>query len=388
MKLSKEEWFMYPFGIICAATTVSLCLYWCYEFSLNKDVTVVRYRKFYDHKDDVFPTMSLCLGNPFSEKRLSKYGVNITSYLAFLEGKMFDKEMLNIDYNYVKTDIMKYIKRYRIYFRNNTYAEFESSLALQENKMVIFDSYSGFSGYYGVFFKCVALRIPNNKDLSIFRILFSNQLFPNGVRPEYLYLSTYVHLPKQFLLSEYTEKWNWPYRSKNEKYKMRIILEEVDIVTQRDKKEKPCNEYWKEYDDWVIKRYKNKIGCTTPYHEQEKHLPMCSTQEQMKVSAIPLNRVIAEREEYIKPCKTMENVRIRYIETNMGYAKNNSFGEFWFSIGYQLHKFKKIDQARYTILSRTLVTLVILNFIVFMKIIGNSIVNNLFGFSGRWTSTH
>ena len=74
MKVTKAECFMYPFGIVCVATTVSLCLYWCHQFSLNEDVSVVQYKKFYETNDDVFPTASFCLENPFSAKRLSKYG--------------------------------------------------------------------------------------------------------------------------------------------------------------------------------------------------------------------------------------------------------------------------------------------------------------------------
>ena len=133
---------------------------------------------------------------------------------------------------------------------------------------------------------------------------------------------------------------------------MRLLLEAVEIVNQRDKKEEPCNDYWKEYDDWAIKRYKNNTGCTAPYHERENYLPMCSSQQKMKLTAISLNRAIAEGQEYIKPCKTMENVRIHYLETDLGHAKESSFGEFWFSISFPRDKFKKVDQVRYKILDR------------------------------------
>ena len=76
------------------------------------------------------------------------------------------------------------------------------------------------------------------------------------------------------MLSEQTDHWTWPNRSKHERYKMRFRLQAIDIVRKRDKKQQLCNKHWKEYDDWVINRFKNKTKCNTPYHEQKKNLPI------------------------------------------------------------------------------------------------------------------
>jgi len=349
MKLCKEEWFKYLFGIICATTSMSLCLYWCYKFSLNEDVSVVQYKNFYETNDDVFPTTSLCLEKPFLEERLSKYGVNVTSYLAFLRGKLFAKEILNIDYNYVTTDIVNYIKGYRMYFRNDSYAKFDSGLTLQDKRKLTFVSYNGFHGSSKKFYKCFALRIPKNKDLGTFRILLSNKIFPNGERPTYASFRTHVHLPKQFMLSGYTNHWTWPYRSKHERYKMRLLLRAIEIVRKRNKNQQPCNDYWKDYDDWVLNRFKTETECNAPYYEIEKNLPICNTKQLMNLSALPLSIAVAEGHKYIPPCKTMENVRIDYVESNMKQATEDSVGEFWFSISFIRDGFKEIDQLRYNL---------------------------------------
>ena len=345
MKLSKKEWFMYPFGFICVTTSMSLCLYWCYKFSLNEDISVVQYKHFYETNDDVFPTMSLCLANPFLEKRLSKYGTNITSYVDFLRGKLFAKEMLNIDYIHVTIDIVNYIIGYHLYYRNHSITKVDSGLTLQDKTKITFVSYNGFS--YDTFYKCFALRIPKNKNLNTFRIILSNKIFPNGVRPTNHLFKTYVHLPKQFMLSGYTEHWTWPYRPKYEQYKMILLLQAVEIVRKRNKKQQPCNENWNEYDDWVINRFQNKTKCNTPYHEEEKNLPICNTQQLMDLSVLPLNVAASESQEDINPCKTLENVRIVYVETKMENAKGGSVGRFWLSIEFPQHKFKEIVQERY-----------------------------------------
>ena len=326
MKFSNQKCFMYPFGFVCAATTMSLCLYWCYKYSLNEDVSVVYYKQFYETNDDVFPTASLCLGNPFSDKRLSKYGINKTSYLEFLKGKRFTKEMLNINYNNVTGDIVNYIKGYRMYFRNYSYAKFDSGLTLQDKRKLTFVSYNGFIGSYKTFYKCFGLRIPKNKDLRTFRILLSNKIFPNGERPIQYLFRTFVHLPKQFMLSHHTDQWTWSHRSKHERYKLRHLVRAVEVVRKRNKKQEPCNAYWKEYDDWVIKYYKNETGCNNPYQKQEINLPMCNTQQQMKHSVLPIN--VAEGQRYLKPCKTMENVRVDHVESNLENAKEGELGDF------------------------------------------------------------
>ena len=83
------------------------------------------------------------------------------------------------------------------------------------------------------------------------------------------------------MLSGYTERWTWPYRPKYEQYQMIFMLQAVEIVRKRNKKQQPCNENWNEYDDWVINRFQNKTKCNTPYHEEEKNLPICNTQQLM-----------------------------------------------------------------------------------------------------------
>ena len=87
MEYSKQKIFMNCFALLCISITVSLGSYWSYQFALNEDLSVVSYKVFRGTKDDIFPTTSLCLRNPFLKEKLAEYGVNETSYLAFLEGK-------------------------------------------------------------------------------------------------------------------------------------------------------------------------------------------------------------------------------------------------------------------------------------------------------------
>ena len=334
--------YMYIFSIMCIIATLGMCGYWIYKFSLNEDSTLVNYKKFYDHEDDIYPTISMCLENPFLKKELAKYGTNESLYLAFLRGDYYSKKMAVINYTRVTIDISNFIKAYRIYYRNNTFDSFESALTLNDKKTLMTNSFNGIADSYQLFYKCFALEMPKIRDMKIFRILLSNRIFPNGTRPTKYGLKTFVHLPKQFLLSGYTEKWIWPDRTSKEGYKMRFLLDSIEIVTKRKKRGSNCGEdNWKHYDDWVIKLHQNNTKCNNPYLNSLEHLPSCDTAELISKSAI--SNTFVESNNYEKPCKTMEMVRMDYIESSVEDERE----QFWFSISFPKDRFKEIIQTRF-----------------------------------------
>ena len=130
MSYPKQKLFMTSFALLCTITTMALGSYWIFQYTLNEDLSVVYYKEYLETNDDVFPTVSLCLGNPFLKKKLDEYGFNETSYLAFLRGESFTKEMLNINFSYVTTDITDYINGYQLDFNNGTRIHFSSGLIL------------------------------------------------------------------------------------------------------------------------------------------------------------------------------------------------------------------------------------------------------------------
>ena len=113
----------YSFYLLCIFTTLSMLIYWGYRFNLNEDLSVVTYRNFYERDDDMYPTISFCLENPFLKQRLAEHGVDPTLYLEFLKGDYFSEEFLKIDYSNVTMDISDFIKGYKIRFRNGSEIE-------------------------------------------------------------------------------------------------------------------------------------------------------------------------------------------------------------------------------------------------------------------------
>ena len=131
---------------------------------------------------------------------------------------------------------------------------------------------------------------------------------------------------------------------------MQFLVHAVQIARKRDKKQQRCNQYGKEYDDWVVKIHKNETGCNNPYQEQDRSMPVCNTKEQMIRSMF--DYTVVTRQKYTKPCKTMENVRWEYLEyvypnnKKQVVTTRNKLGGFWFGIDFHLSTFKEVTQIR------------------------------------------
>ena len=339
MKFDLQRALTYLFSSLCTFTTIGMVSYWGYKFCLNEDSSVVTFREFYEMEEDIHPTISMCLKNPFLKEHLIEYGVNEASYLDFLKGKNFSKEMLDVDFNNVSIDISDYIKDYRIYLKNSTKVKQDKGLALT------YSSFTGFLGHSSQFIKCFALRIPKYDNLMSVMILLSNNIFPNGIRPTDRGFRTYVHLPGQFLLSPgNTDRWMWPPRMQNESYRTRFVVSSLSTEMKRNKWNSPCNRHWQDWDDWVMKRHKEETKCNNPYQKQDERLPMCKTQALMRRAVFTTIR--GNGKKYEKPCKTMEDARIEYLEDTMDKKEAKSSGEFWFIIKFPVNKFKEIEQTR------------------------------------------
>ena len=81
--------------ISCAIATVVLGIQSLNKYFLDENTTRVSYIKF-NHGDagNIYPSVTLCVLNPFLEKELKRYreDINITTYSKFLKGKIWDRQ--------------------------------------------------------------------------------------------------------------------------------------------------------------------------------------------------------------------------------------------------------------------------------------------------------
>ena len=342
------------FTFVCVSTTFSMVVYWAYKFNLDENISVITYRKFYEREDDVYPTISMCLINPFLKQRLADYRVNQSSYLEYLKGEYFSEDMLKVNYNNVTIDIKDSIKGYKMYFRNGSDFEvkFEPETNVKEKQKLAHVSYNGFYWSWG-FKKCFSLDIPRIQGLQIFRILLSNNIYQttHGKRPTYIGFTAVYHMPHQFLLSQENMKWTWPYRGVHESYKTRFLIGDVTIMKSRNKHHHRCIEACVDYDNWVMELHKNETKCNIPYLKVDEKLPMCRSKTLIKRGLV--EKYIAFRKDLLQPCRKMENIDVQNLETTTTPSDDATIkehvGEFWFSVNFKNPTFKEIEQKRYSI---------------------------------------
>ena len=264
--MKNENIFIFCFGALCLCATIALCTYWCYKFGLDEDISVVHYDKFYQTSDDVHPTISLCLKNPFLKHRLHEYGTNETSYISFLRGEIFSKELMRINYSYVTINIFDYIKSSYLSFKSNTtIIETSSPFSLEQKEKLIFNNFNGFVAWTGFFYKCFEFIVPPYGDINRFGIKFSNKIYVKGERIDQL--RSEIHLPNNFLFPGVATRWTWPVKTKVSRYSDTAFIKSIDVVLNRKTKLHECNEQWSDYDNWIINKHITETGCRSPYQK-------------------------------------------------------------------------------------------------------------------------
>ena len=94
--------------MICLIGTIGLSLYSMHRYFKDEDITLVKLTKFLDSKEAIYPSFSFCIMSPFSEKKFKVYGddsINMTSYIKFLDGMLWDDRFLTIDYDNVTVSL-------------------------------------------------------------------------------------------------------------------------------------------------------------------------------------------------------------------------------------------------------------------------------------------
>ena len=312
-------------------------------YTLDEDVCLVDYKKYYDKPDHGYPLLTFCLRNPFSEEklRLEDSEIDPQSYASFLLGKNYSPNMLKVRYSNVLLDPLKYVTRYWVEWRNGS---FEYILVSKENSKVFIPTFSG--SWDDKLYNCYALEIPHNAEIGAFGVEISNNIFSGGVRTEDLAFITMLHAKNQLLISK-TLKYMYPRREPNDTYVLRYKLKGVERIKRRNKRNQPCYEDWKNYDSMIYRDYAKRLGCTPPYFSSISDIPSCSSKEQM--TAFPFTK---RSDDYGKPepCEGLETIDYEFeehlTENFIDEASLYINGYFWFGLYIPDQKFKEIVQIK------------------------------------------
>lgn len=350
MEISYWKIFLIIFHSACLATTVAMVIVWSYEYSLNKDLCFIEYREFYQGDDDVFPVVSMCFKDPFvnDDEMRSKFDVNSSTYLQFLEGEYLDTKLLNVSYDDITFNLEDYMVQYWVNWKNETSTRLNVSNTFLKTPSASFEGFA----FHKAFYKCYAIEVPPDKDIQNFAIKFYTNVFPNGIIPQQRDFFTLVHYPNQLLLSYPTVKYLWPIWKKRTDYVMRVRVTGMEVMRRRFKHESPCVRDGSNYDDRILKGHSKAIGCRAPYQKRfndDDIVPPCTTKDKINEAKVYLKERMPGQHNNSNslPCKTMEKVFYTYEESQSPSTQGNE--TFWFQITLLDHRFKQITQHRYVV---------------------------------------
>ena len=312
------------FEIGCTLVACTLAVYWIYEFGLNKDLCSIDYRMYHDYDEDYYPSLSLCFPNFIDDHKLKEKlpQSNLSEYLSFLKGDVFDPNLLKIDFQSIATNVSDYLIKYIIDYRN------QNMETLGTNKSLVAVTYNG--NLWDHFVTCFSLNTPQEAQLEYLRVFLKNSMFPNQIRKPEKGMFSILHYPNQILLPGNPMKWSWQRREKYEKFTMRFKVDNMEVIRRRNKAQRPCQENWMDYDNSVLKEYLNGVGCRMPFHDANIiKLPLCNKSESIKkVWSEAPSLASLGKSKNIPPCKSMVKIGYRFDEGDL-VTKNKQSEDSW-----------------------------------------------------------
>ena len=329
------------FYLVCMLVSFLLTVWVCVEYNKNEDVIEVAYQKFDLREDNSpYPSISLCVMDAYRKSSLNKEGnqnTNLTAYTDFLNGNLWFKEMLEVDYHSVTIDVRDYL----ISTCMTTTAHSECHPIDKIEPMVL-------AGPLGAT-KCFSFHhtlsldktTTNEKDtshvdhvhLDEVMISINSSLFPNGIRPSSGQFIIMFHYPFQLIRSIYTTFLNWPSRDQGSSkyYAMQFYMKSVEIIKRRKDGSEDCSES-KNYDEEVQEIIMEFVGCQPPFWTSKYFHPPCHSKRQLK-DIFKYHKAALFQDYAVKkfdpPCVEIKKIDISFEDKSGEENKDNFNNAFY-----------------------------------------------------------
>ena len=330
MMLIERRTCRYLFSFICNIGVILMISYWLYKFMVeDRDVGVVDYELMEKAKDVEYPIPALCFQDPFIADKLQAINESqnlrkiMTLYKSYLKDDLFENNLANIPYENVTINLEDYFFSAHVILTNETRAT---------QREVTFNHKNIFNGIYkqGKFYKCFAPEMDKNLFENARQVKFNydkHKLLHDLIGGRLMYeISLGIHYPGQFLLNigkPFVEKLQI-----HSAYTSVVDITSIELLKRRKKKNHDCLENWQSFDEMVLKKHIEIIGCKAPYHQVDNGFPVCDNGEDIKRSAYKFSEV--RRIYYPKSCWRLS--KLDYLKLN---KRNNNRNKYWtFTIQY------------------------------------------------------
>ena len=311
------------YNIICVVAAVYMSVVCLESYILDEDVCLVDFKEFHNQPEDVYPSISIIIFNPFyhGKKSVDEFG-----YMQFLEGKIdWNDDFGEIDYNEVTINLSDHLIDYRVWYddeffamlegqynntENKNFKQPESSLQLGGMKTFAFDT------DYKPGKHVQAVEIVLNTT-----VFGTDELRPSNLDPGNGYRAFGVAFtyPGQGIKTYSNVKYTWPLRKKESAkyYTMVFSIKRMEVVAYRNKRNAPCVEDWRRVDEIAAEKLTGNVGCIPPFFSHLNiSLTKCAETSQLEeftkqMQRLATKQMVGENWKY-HPCRTIKQLQYLY----------------------------------------------------------------------------
>ena len=313
------------------------------EFRNEISTTLVDFKTFHKAENDIFPSLTLCIGptktgsrpnsGVWNKKKLNDtYGIESpTDYHQFLKGKTWDERMIHVDFDDVTLNLTDYLNYWSIWadkasltnqYPNDGWVkkDFWSKMVGRDKKMystfIKEKNFRFFTSFRSAATKCFSLdltrkSIPMTKGKEIKKLVvsFRNLSSLNS------YFHYYLHYPGQFLVgnflldSEDPKHKNFPGMVKRTIFS----IDGIEIITRRNTHNEQCKEESDRHDEYVLNELVKSVKCKPSlftYDYDFEYQKICNNSDAMKkiyYRSLAIN-TLKFRSQFVKPCDQLQMV--------------------------------------------------------------------------------
>ena len=307
------------YGISIATVTVMIG-FWFHKYEIeDRDIGVVDYVPLEDAHGVELPIPYLCFLDPFLKKEFEGANSNttVTTYVQYLKGEVFDQKFQNINYQSVTLDLNTYLLAAYARFRNGS--EFKVDNHFLTHKEI-------FSGVLGgeEFVKCFSFQNQLRQKAYIEKLYLrynKTKLIGDLGASEKSKVPLQVHIfyPEQFLL-----QLNNPWLPSIDYSSLALYLwiNNFELLQRRNTRKKKCTKAEKSFDELVLSKHIETLGCRPPYVSSHTHYPICNDQKKIREGLY--NFKMVKNKYYPKACTRISVLRATTDQSIAGKVVNGS----------------------------------------------------------------
>lgn len=315
----------FSFHALCVIATIVMIVYCVYKFWLNEDTTTIIFNRFNGSSIDPYPTVSLCFKGKgfFDTLKIKNDTKSETEYKKFLEGKVWDDKLLDVDYDNVSWKAEEIFQHFYIKSSNGSSLVkiFEWKNKASSNDDIGKNIFPFKVSFRSPKAKCYSFdvdteNVPKLKDFDVASIELKLKDYYQGIQhferqsqTPSLHLSVFLTYPQQLMRSFPIIKIGNLHKQKND-YKIKILTQGIEVLERRSKLDNPCKELWWNDDSEITQNLIKKVGCRHKHLSPSFHNSTCKSKEQFMSLNLPDVTIVDAGflKDYIPPCREIQTV--------------------------------------------------------------------------------